>query len=49
MSEVNKGKREDKLSRSDRIAREYIMQERRAREKKTAKLRALRLKEENTA
>ncbi|MFU0503944.1 hypothetical protein [Pseudaminobacter sp. NGMCC 1.201702] len=38
--------REDKNERADRISREYISAERRAREKKTARLRALRLAQE---
>ena len=36
-------KRESRDERADRIARELINEERRAREKKTARLRAIRL------
>jgi len=38
--------REDRNERAHRIAQEYISAERRAREKKTARLRALRLAQE---
>jgi hypothetical protein len=45
--EVQREKAENRHVRADRIAREYIERERREREKKTAHLRALRLKMES--
>ena len=46
MTEVRLDKPENKHGRADRIAREYINAERNAREKKTARLREMRLKME---
>lgn len=45
---VHRERPEDRHARADRIAREFIQSERREREKKTARLRALRLELENT-
>lgn len=42
-------KRESRLERSDRIARAIILDERRARDRKTARLREKRLKIERMA
>ncbi len=49
MTEKISKKAEDRHVKSDRIAREYIAAERKQREKKTARLRALRLKMERAA
>ncbi|MDF2095320.1 hypothetical protein [Aquibaculum arenosum] len=46
MSSQAPEKKESRLARTDRIAREFIEIERRAEERKTARLRALRLKKE---
>ncbi|WP_156460207.1 hypothetical protein [Mesorhizobium sp. Root157] len=40
---------EDRHARADRVAREHILSERRERERKTARLRALRLEMEKAA
>ena len=49
MVEIQKEKPENRHERADRVAREYITAERRAREKKTARLREMRLKMERIA
>lgn len=49
MIRAHREKTEDRHSRADRIARETISAERREREKKTARLRELRLKMERAA
>jgi len=41
---MNSERKESRLERSDRIAREYIEAERISRERKTARLRELRMK-----
>jgi hypothetical protein len=45
--EVRSEKPENRHVRADRIAREYIESERRERERKTERLRAMRLRMEN--
>jgi hypothetical protein len=49
MVEIQREKLESRQERADRIALEYITAERRAREKKTARLREMRLKVERIA
>ncbi|HTN97773.1 MAG TPA: hypothetical protein VL101_12420 [Nordella sp.] len=49
MSNVDKKNIETRHERSDRIARELMSSERQARERKTARLRALRLEMEKAA
>jgi hypothetical protein len=49
MTEVRLEKPENRHVRADRIAREYIIAERTARERKTARLREMRLKMERMA
>lgn len=46
MSTQEPEKQESRLARTDRIAREFIEVERRTEQRKTARLRALRLKKE---
>lgn len=49
MQVAPKEKNEDRHVRADRIVREHISAERKAREKKTARLREMRLKMEKLA
>jgi hypothetical protein len=49
MTEVRLEKLENRHERADRVAREYITTERRARQKETARLREMRLKIERMA
>lgn len=49
MSSNNTEKRETPMERADRVARELISSERMEREKKTARLRELRLEMERIA
>lgn len=49
MKQIHREKPEDRHARADRIAREFILSERRERERKTARLRALRLGMEKAA
>jgi hypothetical protein len=46
---IHREKPEDRHVRADRIAREFILSEKRERERKTARLRALRLELEDSA
>jgi hypothetical protein len=46
---IHREKSEDRHVRADRIAREFILSEKRERERKTARLRALRLELEDSA
>lgn len=49
MTKVRLEKPENRRVRADRVAREYIAAERAAREKKTARLREMRLEAEGLA
>jgi len=49
MMSSTESRKESRLERSDRIAREIIVSERRTRERKTARLRALRMEMEKSA
>jgi hypothetical protein len=49
MVEIQKEKTESRQERADRISLEYITAERRARQKKTARLREMRLNAERIA